>query len=154
MITRKKGSNDQECEVGYGRPPVHSRFCKGQSGNPGGRPRGLTAGRAKAMALKEAYRLVTVKTGDKTTKLPALQVILRGQITLAAKGNGPAQRAVIEAVQAIEREAAAQAMAETKEKADEPALSNIEVARRIAFVLECGKRELESQKCEGSKREE
>jgi hypothetical protein len=24
--------------VGYGRPPVHSRFQKGQSGNPGGRP--------------------------------------------------------------------------------------------------------------------
>lgn len=27
-------------EVGYGRPPVYSRFRKGQSGNPGGRPRG------------------------------------------------------------------------------------------------------------------
>jgi hypothetical protein len=25
-------------EVGYGKPPVHSRFRKGQSGNPGGRP--------------------------------------------------------------------------------------------------------------------
>ena len=24
-------------EVGYGRPPVHSRFRKGQSGNPRGR---------------------------------------------------------------------------------------------------------------------
>ena len=26
-------------EVGYGRPPVHTRFKKGQSGNPGGRPK-------------------------------------------------------------------------------------------------------------------
>ena len=25
--------------VGYGRPPLHTRFRKGQSGNPGGRPR-------------------------------------------------------------------------------------------------------------------
>jgi hypothetical protein len=25
-------------EIGYGKPPVHSRFRKGQSGNPGGRP--------------------------------------------------------------------------------------------------------------------
>jgi hypothetical protein len=25
-------------DVGYGRPPMHSRFQKGQSGNPGGRP--------------------------------------------------------------------------------------------------------------------
>ncbi len=27
-------------EVGYGKPPMSSRFCKGQSGNPKGRPRG------------------------------------------------------------------------------------------------------------------
>jgi hypothetical protein len=26
-------------KVGPGRPPLHTRFKKGQSGNPGGRPR-------------------------------------------------------------------------------------------------------------------
>ena len=26
-------------QVGYGNPPVHTRFRKGQSGNPGGRPK-------------------------------------------------------------------------------------------------------------------
>jgi hypothetical protein len=93
-----------------------------------------------------------VKAGDKTIKLPALQVILRGQITLAAKGNGPAQRAVIEAVQAIEREVAAHAAAEAKEKAKERAMSDIEAARRIAFVLERGKRELENQKLKALER--
>ena len=29
-----------EYRVGYGRPPRHSRFAKGQSGNPMGRPGG------------------------------------------------------------------------------------------------------------------
>ena len=29
-----------EYEVGYGRPPRHTRFKKGQSGNPRGRPKG------------------------------------------------------------------------------------------------------------------
>jgi hypothetical protein len=28
-----------ETQVGYGNPPVHTRFRKGQSGNPGGRPK-------------------------------------------------------------------------------------------------------------------
>src|SRR5205085_2700242 len=83
-----------EHKVGYGKPPVHTRFCKGRSGNPGGRPRGMTAGRAAALALKEAYRLVTVREGDKVLTVPAIQAVLRSQVALAAQGNGPAQRAL------------------------------------------------------------
>lgn len=37
----KVGDEPQEHEaVGYGRPPAHSRFKPGQSGNPRGRPKG------------------------------------------------------------------------------------------------------------------
>jgi hypothetical protein len=54
----------EDYDVGYGKPPQHTQFRRGQSGNPGGRPRGITAGRANAMALKEAYRMVAVKVGD------------------------------------------------------------------------------------------
>jgi hypothetical protein len=86
--------------------------------------------------------MVRVREGDSVISLPAIQAILRGQIALAAKGNGPAQRAVIEAVQAIEHELAAHAAASKVDLAKEPKLSDLELARRIAFVLELGNREL------------
>jgi hypothetical protein len=53
--------------VGYGKPPLHTRFRKGKSGNPHGRPEGATSlARAKALALEEAYRLVSVREGGQT----------------------------------------------------------------------------------------
>src|SRR5271156_4654170 len=38
---RPMSEDPKTYEVGYGRPPLHSRFIKGQSGNPSGRKKGL-----------------------------------------------------------------------------------------------------------------
>jgi hypothetical protein len=47
-----EGSSDDQ--VGYGKPPRHSRFRKGQSGNPRGRPKGsLSAARLARSILNE-----------------------------------------------------------------------------------------------------
>jgi Family of unknown function (DUF5681) len=51
----------------------------------------MTAGRANSLALKEAYRIVTVGKGDKVLTMPAIQAVLRGLVAHAAKGNSPAQ---------------------------------------------------------------
>jgi Family of unknown function (DUF5681) len=87
MTHRSRNSSSGDHAVGYGKPPTRTRFRKGVSGNPGGRPRGITAGRATTLAIKEAHRVVTVREGDKVTTMPAFQAVLRGQTTLAAKGN-------------------------------------------------------------------
>jgi hypothetical protein len=39
--TRPGGADSQGYAVGYGKPPIHSRFPPGRSGNPAGRPRGV-----------------------------------------------------------------------------------------------------------------
>ena len=109
MTEREKLKATGTYAVGYCKPPVQTRCRKGQSGNPRGRPRGMTAGRAMALLLREAYRPVTVREGEKTRTMSALQAVLRSQVALAAKGNAAAQRTVFETVQAIEGEAAAQA---------------------------------------------
>jgi hypothetical protein len=132
MTDRPKEPPSDHYKVGYGRPPAQTRFRKGVSGNPGGRPRGMTAGRAKALALKEAYRPIAVREGEKVLTMPAIQVVLRNQVALAAKGNGPAQRAILETVQAIECELVAQAAIKHKAEADQHPMSDLDLARRIS----------------------
>jgi hypothetical protein len=56
------------------------------------------------------------KRGDYFDAKRAKEIPGHRLVALAAKGNGPAQRAAIEAIQAIEREVAAQAAVEAKDK--------------------------------------
>jgi hypothetical protein len=70
--------------------------------------------------------------------MPAIQAIMRSQVALAAKGNGPAQRAVIKVVQEIERELAAIAAARAEEERRKKPLSDTEAVRRIAWLLDLG----------------
>jgi hypothetical protein len=64
--------------------------------NPSGRPRGMTPGRALMLALKEIYRPVKIREGDRVTSLSGFQVVMRQLMAQAAKGNGPAGRMLIE----------------------------------------------------------
>jgi hypothetical protein len=108
MSVKKKNASAQATNpVGYGKPPIHSRFRKGQSGNPTGKRRHGDAERAQALIWEEAYRLLTVREGVKVTRMPALQAVIRSQIAAAAKGNVTAQRAVIKGIQDMEMEARA-----------------------------------------------
>jgi Family of unknown function (DUF5681) len=77
---KKKAPVQDSTPVGYGKPPVHTRFRKGQSGNPTGKRRRGETERAQALIWEEAYRLLTVREGDKVTRMPALQAVIRSQI--------------------------------------------------------------------------
>ena len=69
-------------EVGYGKPPKHSRFRPGKSGNPKGRPKGSKnkaqsplAERMKDIIIDEAYRDISVRDGDRTVTVPMTSVL-------------------------------------------------------------------------------
>src|SRR5215211_5376977 len=74
-------------EVGYRRPPVHSRFQRGRSGNPRGRPRRLmpTANDLFSQELPNGGRK---RQGGKVTKMPLIQALFRAYMASAAKGSG------------------------------------------------------------------
>lgn len=77
---------EPDYDVGYGKPPKHSRFQKGQaSPNPKGRPRKPKG--FQAMLKEELAAKISVTVDGKTVKLPASRVIIRQLIRLAAKGH-------------------------------------------------------------------
>ncbi len=97
--------------VGYGKPPKKNRFQKGESGNPRGRPKGaksrrlaLPEERLRAIVLKEAYRTIDMREGDRTISLTMAQAIIRALNVGAAKGQFRAQRLATEMLTSIERE--------------------------------------------------
>ncbi len=92
--------------VGYGKPPRHTQFRKGKSGNPGGRPQREPIERLKALTLHEAYRMVIIMEDGVAQPVSALEAILRSQIELARNGNVRAQRDILTAVRTFEREEA------------------------------------------------
>jgi len=71
--------------VGYGNPPKHSRFAKGVSGNPKGRPKGaLNLATVLWRTLQE--RVVVNENGVRRT-VPKLEAALKQLVNQAASGD-------------------------------------------------------------------
>jgi Family of unknown function (DUF5681) len=77
-------------DVGYGRPPVHSRFSPGQSGNPAGRRKGQPT--LSEMVMKEAARLVKMKRGGTVETITKYQGVIRRTFQSAMEGDIAAAR--------------------------------------------------------------
>ena len=83
-------------DVGYGKPPPHSRFRKGHSGNPSGRPKG-------SLDVKtELKRLLAIKTKIKLNgavqTVPTARALCLALIQKAMGGDVRAFSKIVELV--------------------------------------------------------
>lgn len=71
--------------VGYGRPPKHTQFKPGLSGNPKGRPRG--AKNATTLLHEALHRPVTITENGRRKRVPVIDVFFRRVVKGALEGD-------------------------------------------------------------------
>jgi hypothetical protein len=93
--------SEEEERVGYKRPPRRTRFLKGQSGNPGGRPKG-----AKSLATLIAAALdapVTVGDNGERRRISTRERIAAQLVARSAEADLGALKLLLELLRPFER---------------------------------------------------
>jgi hypothetical protein len=87
-------------DVGYGKPPQHSRFKKGQSGNPNGRrpkdARSITRRQLRRDVLNALETEIDASAPGRSGKMSIAEAIIWKQIELAMKGDHKAAKLILE----------------------------------------------------------
>ena len=92
---------ERDYAVGYGKPPVHTRFKKGQSGNPRGRPRGA---KNNATLLKEALdQTVAINENGRRRHITKRGAMFTQLANKAAQGDHRAIQTVLRESEKLDR---------------------------------------------------
>lgn len=78
-------NNPASYKVGYGRPPEHSRFKPGQSGNPKGKRKGQK--NFQSIARAALGEKIVVRTSRGPKRMAKLEALMQTSISNALKGN-------------------------------------------------------------------
>lgn len=84
-------------KVGYGRPPVASRFKPGQSGNPSGKRKARPSLSQRLDRI--LAEIVPVTEGGKSKRMPKEEVFLRQLVTRAIAGDRQSARLILDYLQ-------------------------------------------------------
>ena len=112
-------------KVGYGRPPVHSRFKKGNSGNPRGRQNGHR--NFATQFIDAVNETVPVTREGRDVRVTKLQATILAMVDKGAQGDPRAMVEVLDRVADLETRAeeAARAQAPVFTDADRATIADI-----------------------------
>jgi len=105
MGKKQKKTRDSEPKVGRGKPPKHTQFRKGVSGNPEGRPKGSK--NLSTLIMEAANAEVTATIDGKVRRISKLQATAMQLATKASVGDQPAINKFLDWIDEIETRAAA-----------------------------------------------
>jgi hypothetical protein len=99
--SQSDGGMDQEekdkgYSVGYQKPPKHTQFQPGQSGNPKGRPKKVST--VNELLLKELQSRISITINGKSHKIPLKQAMAKQLVRKAASGDLKAARLLLDQI--------------------------------------------------------
>ena len=152
MSATTNRARQRDYAVGYGRPPKHTRFRKGQSGNPRGRPRGDTraippVGLSQALR-KAASRPVSMTVDGRRTRTTLAEAIIQQLLAKAAKGDHKSTKLFCDLVRLTETGSETRSHEEwldLLDTEDGPPPTDLDRARAIAAVFERAKSSMQDE---------
>ena len=126
------GTSEEPAEkVGPGKPPRHTRFKPGQSGNPKGRPKGSK--NFATILQQQLTKKITITVDGKPRRMTVQEVIARRLATDSMKGTTKAMELLIRLTSANSDESAGKDVAGETVLPDKDALRRIH--KRIAKLV-------------------
>jgi hypothetical protein len=120
--------NKPDYEVGYGKPPLHTRFQKGRSGNPRGRPRGR---KNLATLLSDALNgSVVVAENGRRKKITKREAIVIQLVNKSASADLKATQIVLAMLRDVESQAGGSTDPEPFTDADQQIIRRIQARLR------------------------
>jgi uncharacterized protein DUF5681 len=118
-----KGGAKGEYTVGHRKPPLATRFVKGKSGNPNGRPRGKR--NLASILLGVLFESVTVTENGKRRRITKLEATFKLIVNRAASGDVAATRVLLQLFPSLEQVLAEPDDARSDPAADRAVLANL-----------------------------
>jgi hypothetical protein len=113
-------------DIGYKKPPKHSRFKKGISGNPAGRPKGTL--NIATVVQRTLLEEVVINEHGKRSTITKLEALVKQLINQAASGNLHALRHATQLTCAVEEMLAARSKSELSKRSsdtDQQLIANV-----------------------------
>ena len=118
-------------KVGYKNPPKNTRWKRGRSGNPNGRPKGRK--NLSTILSEVVFKKVRITEGGRTREIPAIQAVLLGQLQSALAGDHRAADKMIRLIPQVSAILAEEATADAASAA--PRQNDTEVLEEFVRMI-------------------